>query len=198
MCKNGRYKWPILCLHDSVIFWARSPTQIGVKRIMLFLQQTPWMHTCQHYHGGGYLSTYDVSFKTQTTQELGMIGWREVVLVSIFKSHISLVFFLIVLLKYNWHTINLTCLKCILWEVLTYVYTQRTMTTIKTVNISTTTEYLTPGGETAYMLSGNENQFAFPKILYKWSDTICTSFSSLLSLSIIILRFIHVVACINS
>ena len=39
-------------------------------------------------------------------------------------------------MKYNWHTINYTNLKCTIWRVLTYVHTQHEIITIKIGNIT--------------------------------------------------------------
>lgn len=42
----------------------------------------------------------------------------------------------LVSLRHNWHAIK-SCLNCVTWQVLMYVYTCKTITTIKTVNMST-------------------------------------------------------------
>ena len=47
------------------------------------------------------------------------------------------------------------------------------------------------------LLSVTTDEFAFFRVLFKLINTVCSFFVGLLFLSIIILRFIHLVACIK-
>ena len=52
-------------------------------------------------------------------------------------SHLFLFHFIIISLRYNWHTINSTYLKFTTWYVLVHKYNHETITTIKIMNTCT-------------------------------------------------------------
>lgn len=120
-----------------------------------------------------------------------------------------------ILLRNNWYTINCICLRCTIWHYLTYIYICETITTVKTMNI-----FVTP--KTCLMPLGNPSLSLLPPPIlpspgkcssgfcqYRWVEiflefyihqtiqyVLC--FVWLLSIRIIILRFVHDVVCVNS
>lgn len=115
-------------------------------------------------------------------------------------------FYLISLLKYNYHTMKHMCLKCTRWYIVTYVCTYETIILIKILNIFITLRsFFLPHWNPSHLplllkqsliCFPSINKFAFLEIYINWIK-IRALLASFHSLSIIILISLHVGPYIN-